>query len=142
MTAGHGIAHSEESPDAHPPVMHGLQLWIALPESARHGAPRFEHHATVPVARHDGVRLTTVVGAGSPVLVHTPLSGLEVVLDAGAGTELALERDFEHGVLVMTGVAEVDGQELKPGSLLYLDRGHPRLRLAAAEPTRLFVLGG
>jgi hypothetical protein len=26
MTAGRGIAHSEESPLEHPPVMHGLQL--------------------------------------------------------------------------------------------------------------------
>ncbi|MFD0748271.1 pirin family protein [Phytohabitans flavus] len=32
MTSGHGIAHSEESPAEHPPGMHGLQLWVALPE--------------------------------------------------------------------------------------------------------------
>ena len=38
MTAGHGIAHSEQSPPDHPPGMHGLQLWVALPEDARHGA--------------------------------------------------------------------------------------------------------
>src|SRR5919106_5181820 len=44
MTSGHGIAHSEESPRDHPPTLHGLQLWIALPEQARHGPARFEHH--------------------------------------------------------------------------------------------------
>ena len=31
MTAGRGIAHSEESAAGRPPVLHGLQLWIALP---------------------------------------------------------------------------------------------------------------
>ena len=37
MTAGRGIAHSEESAAGRPPVLHGLQLWIALPEAERHG---------------------------------------------------------------------------------------------------------
>src|SRR6185312_5884088 len=68
--------------------------------------------------------------------------GQELMLDAGVTTEVVLDPNFEHGVLVMTGVAEVDGHELKPGSLLYLDRGQPRVRLHAAEPTRLFLLGG
>ena len=31
MTAGHGIAHSEQSPVEHPRLLHGAQLWIALP---------------------------------------------------------------------------------------------------------------
>ncbi len=35
MTAGPGIAHSEESPDGHDPGLHGVQLWLALPGPAR-----------------------------------------------------------------------------------------------------------
>ncbi|MEK8227213.1 pirin family protein [Oerskovia sp. M15] len=32
MTAGQGISHSEESPaGARPPLLHGVQLWVALP---------------------------------------------------------------------------------------------------------------
>jgi redox-sensitive bicupin YhaK (pirin superfamily) len=41
MTSGCGIAHSEESPAPHPPLMHGLQLWIALPDAARAVEPSF-----------------------------------------------------------------------------------------------------
>ena len=51
MTAGRGITHSEESAAGRPPVLHGLQLWIALPEAERHGEPRFAHHADLPVVR-------------------------------------------------------------------------------------------
>ncbi len=45
MTAGSGIAHSEVSidPDA-APVMHGAQLWIALPDESRHTDPFFESY--------------------------------------------------------------------------------------------------
>ena len=48
MTAGNGIAHSEESPPEHPPRLHGLQLWTALAEASRNVAPSFEHHAILP----------------------------------------------------------------------------------------------
>jgi quercetin 2,3-dioxygenase len=144
MTAGHGIAHSEESPALHPPIMHGLQLWIALPEAARNGKPRFEHHPDLPVDRADGVQVTTVVGQGSPVWVHTPLLGAEIVLDDEAATALPIEPAFEHGVLVMSGVAEVAGTLLGPGSLLYLEPGRLQLPLSApaGQPARLFLLGG
>ena len=39
MTAGRGITHLEESAAGRPPVLHGLQLWIALPEAERHPYP-------------------------------------------------------------------------------------------------------
>src|SRR6266480_3869407 len=39
MTAGHGIAHSEESPADHDPGLHGVQLWVALPDADRQAAP-------------------------------------------------------------------------------------------------------
>jgi quercetin 2,3-dioxygenase len=62
MTSGHGIAHSEYTPPEHPPGMHGLQLWVALPEDARHGPPRFEHHREMPVRRLGDATVTVVIG--------------------------------------------------------------------------------
>ena len=44
MTAGRGISHSEVSPPS-TTTLHGAQLWLALPEGARHGDPGFEHYA-------------------------------------------------------------------------------------------------
>src|SRR5688500_9357586 len=45
MTAGRGIAHSELTPPVHSPVLHGVQLWIALPDAVRGIDPAFAHHA-------------------------------------------------------------------------------------------------
>ena len=50
MTAGRGISHSEVSP-ASTTILHGAQLWVALPDAARHTDPGFEHHAPTPVQR-------------------------------------------------------------------------------------------
>jgi len=41
MTSGRGIAHAEESPAEHDPTLHGVQLWVALPEASRHAEPAF-----------------------------------------------------------------------------------------------------
>src|SRR6201981_1568977 len=49
MTAGHGIAHAEESPADHDPGLHGVQLWLALPGAHRQVAPDFEHLSDLPV---------------------------------------------------------------------------------------------
>ncbi|MET9067291.1 pirin family protein [Streptosporangium sandarakinum] len=149
MTAGHGIAHSEQSPPDHPPVMHGLQLWIALPEDARHGEARFEHHSALPTLR-DGDATVTVVagelgGVRSPARVHSPLVGAEVLLPTGGRHRLPLDPAFENAVLVMSGAATVAGTALAPGSLLYLGRGRSGVSVEAAEAageTRLFLLGG
>ncbi|MFD0994595.1 hypothetical protein HNR16_000190 [Pseudoclavibacter chungangensis] len=50
MTAGRGIAHSESTPDEHGPVLHGAQLWIALPRHVWRGAPDFEAPHPLPRA--------------------------------------------------------------------------------------------
>lgn len=147
MTAGHGIAHSEESPPDHPPVIQGLQLWVALPEAARHLAPLFAHHPDVPaVADGTGVTVSVVVGelAGvrSPALVHTPLLGAELLLAPGARTLLPLLPGFEYAVLVLDGAAGVASTPLTPGSLLYLGTGHSELAVRGEGPARLFLLGG
>ncbi len=38
MTAGHGISHSEVSTEA-TEVLHGAQLWVALPDATRERSP-------------------------------------------------------------------------------------------------------
>src|SRR6478735_4200762 len=64
MTAGHGVAHAEESPRGGPTELHGAQLWVALPESSRHDPPAFEHHAALPSTEPaPGVTVTVLVGS-------------------------------------------------------------------------------
>ena len=63
MTAGHGIAHSEQSPASHPRFLHGAQLWVVLPDGSRDVAPTFEHHAELPGFDSDGVRATVLMGS-------------------------------------------------------------------------------
>ncbi|HEX5532339.1 MAG TPA: pirin family protein [Actinomycetales bacterium] len=146
MSSGAGISHSEQSPPERPPHMHGLQLWVALPEHARHDEPRFDHYTDLPQLHVGDAIVTVVVGemgaAASPALVHTPLLGAEIRLEGAGQVSLSLRPDFEHAVLVMDGDTDVEGTQLGAGSLLYLGAGLDEITIEAAAPSRLFLLGG
>ena len=146
MTAGHGIAHSEQSPVSHPRFLHGAQLWVVLPDAARETAPAFEHHATLPGFTSDGLTTTVLMGsfggATSPGTAYTPLVGVDLDLAAGADVEVPLDPDFEYGLLASSGSASVEDAPLERGSMLYLGTGRRSLRLRAAEASRLLLLGG
>ena len=147
MTAGRGIAHAEESPARHDPVLHGVQLWVALPDVSRQVAPGFEHHAELPAAGLPGFRSTVFMGelAGtrSPATTFSPIMGAELTAtDVHASCTLPLQPDYEHVIFVVTGSADVEGSTLEPGQLLYLPTGRERAMLAAAAGSTLILLGG
>jgi len=146
MTAGRGIAHAEVSTPA-TTTLHGVQLWLALPDTARDTARDFEHYAPDEV-RVDGaslrVFLGSLAGETSPVRTFTPLLGAELVLGPGADVELDVDPTFEHGVLVDLGPVGLDGTELSRAELGYVAPGARRLRLSnpSDERARVVLLGG
>jgi redox-sensitive bicupin YhaK (pirin superfamily) len=144
MTAGRGISHTEVStPDTS--VLHGAQLWIALPDESRHVEPRFEHFVPEPV-RGPGwearVFIGSLLGASSPVVSHTPLLGAELMLAPGRTLEVDVDEAFEHGVLLDVGAIDVDGQELAPSDLCHVPDGRSTITVTAHEEARLLLLGG
>jgi redox-sensitive bicupin YhaK (pirin superfamily) len=146
MTAGSGISHSEQTPTEHSPVLHGVQLWTALPDAARHTAPRFSHHAELPALTSTGCTVLVFLGqlgaVRSPAQTFSPLVGAEAALSAGADTRLPLEPDWEYAALVLAGTVEVDGRPLSAGPLLYLGRGRSDLSLRSPDSGRVLLLGG
>lgn len=159
MLAGRGITHSEFStPDTR--VLHGVQLWFALPEATRHTPPGFAHHVPEPVAVGDAevrVFLGSLAGVTSPVETRTAtMLGAELVLPPGGSVDLddaaGLDPGCEHGLLVDRGgvvlVADPVGGSGSPvdvrrDHLAHVPTGHAALRLTAGdEGARLVLLGG
>ena len=146
MTAGRGIAHSEESPIDRPATLHGVQLWIALPAAEQYREPSFEHYPELPRIVQDGWTVTVLAGQAfgmrSPARVHTPLIGLDITSTADAATQIPLDPAFEYGMIALRGSARIDAESLAIGTFLYLGRGRRAITLATAVPTRLVLLGG
>ena len=145
MTAGRGISHSEVSTPA-TTVLHGVQLWVALPSSARFTDPGFQHYVPEPVAG-DGftvrVFIGSMLGSSSPVTGYSPLLGAELSLAPGVLARLPVRPTFEHGVLVDTGEVTLNGAPLAQAELGYTAPGPTTLDLRAGDaPARLLLLGG
>jgi quercetin 2,3-dioxygenase len=151
MTAGHGICHAEVSPEDAPKYLHGVQLWVCLPDAVRDSTPAdFEHVAELPTYTDSGVTLKVLLGslAGetSAVRSFTPLVAAEVTLAAGASTTLPLETGFEYGALTVTGTAYVGGVEVPRNGMAYLGDGRSELSIGVASDVRedatVLLLGG
>src|SRR3954451_1416652 len=64
MTAGHGICHAKVSPAEAPARLHGVQLWVCLPDEARDSAPAdFTHLAELPSYDEGGASVRVLVGS-------------------------------------------------------------------------------
>lgn len=146
MTAGAGICHSEVSTSA-TTVLHGVQLWVALPDSDRDTDRDFAHF--VPTPRTVGgatlrVFLGELKGQRSPVHTFTPLLGAQLDLDPGARVTLDVDPAFEHGVLLDQGGVTVGDAALDVADLAFQAAGCTELTLAnrGERPARVVVLGG
>lgn len=150
MTAGRGICHSEEGTLQHFPgqrLLHGVQLWTALPAGDRDGEAAFEHVPHVPVLDLDGTRVQVFMGAlggmTSPARAYSPLVAAQLDIPAWTAVNLPVEPSFEHGVLLDSGDLTVAGQPVDPASLAYLASGADEIRLdAGATPARAVLIGG
>ncbi|MDM7831134.1 pirin family protein [Cellulomonas edaphi] len=145
MTAGHSVSHSEFSVGSEP-LLHAVQLWLALPDGAADGPPAFEQVTDLPVWRAPGVAATVFIGEidglRSPARVHTALVGADLALEAAAEGRVPLDPTFEHAVLVLEGSARVAGVDVGPGPVLYLGDGRDELDVGTQAGARVLLLGG
>ncbi len=150
MTAGNGVVHAEEWHGGTGDY-HGIQLWVAQPESTRHGDAAFEHHGDLPRVDLPHAVATVLVGtlasATSPARCDTDHFGAELDLRAGT-TVVPLRPEYEHAVIVLAGsvdivaTARVSGARVEPGSLAYLQPGCEEISLAADAAAVAMLIGG
>ncbi|WP_194397191.1 pirin family protein [Microbacterium atlanticum] len=159
MTSGAGISHSEYSVGDGPTPLDALQLWIALPDSRRHGAPDFEQHAVLPDVELPAllgtpgaatVVLGELAGVASPATVYTPIVGAEIRIPPGATVRVPLQAEWEHALIAVAGAAEIAGGDaageasvvLDTSHLLYLGIRRDDVVISSADGATLFLLGG
>jgi hypothetical protein len=149
MTAGRGIVHSERTSQAQRQAgsrLHGLQLWVALPQSHEEVTPSFHHHPseTLPARDHQGVRLRVLAGEAygmsSPVEISSPLFYVDATMSAGSELSLPDEHE-ERAIYVVEGELRCGADRATPGRMLVFAED-ARVTLRATEPTRVVLLGG
>jgi len=148
MVAGRGITHSErERPSitVEDHRLHGLQLWLALPEDHEETEPAFHHYPSddIPAITIQDVPVRVMIGSAygvaSPVRQFSDTLYLEASLKAGQTLELPDAP--ERAVYVAQGALTAHGSELPAHSMTVFAR-EPGVSVTATEDTRIAVIGG
>jgi len=149
MTAGHGIVHSERSPDQERGTargLHGIQTWIALPQADEGTEPAFVHHpkATLPVLHWPDVELRLIAGTGwgerSPVKTFSPMFYGAVTARGAAQFEIPAEHE-ERAIYVIDGEVTAGGSPVTQHTVAVFEPG-TAVAIACPGPARLMVFGG
>lgn len=127
MTAGKGIVHSERSPKdltEEQRLMHGLQIWVALPKHEEEREPSFHHTKAeeLPAWKENGIDYKLIAGKAfgyhSPVPVFSDLFMVELRNLEEGFIDVGNQLDGEIAIYVQDGAIEACGETIEKGHLL------------------------
>ncbi|WP_298447101.1 pirin family protein [uncultured Marinobacter sp.] len=148
MVAGKGITHSErERPEVTETAhrLHGLQLWLALPEEDEEIDPAFYHYpdADIPRVEVNSVPIRVIMGSAygetSPVKVFADTLYVEAHLKAGQS--ISVPEADERAVYVAAGELRA-GDTTIPEFAMAVLSDKPGLELTATHDARIAIVGG
>jgi redox-sensitive bicupin YhaK (pirin superfamily) len=149
MTAGRGIVHSERSGDKareEGQRLHGLQVWVGLPEESEDIDPEFFHFdiSKLPLINEDGMQIRVIVGTAfgeeSPVKTYSPLFYLDVNLSAGK--KLVVPVDYrERAIHVVGGKVSISDTDFNMFNMAVCEET-AEISIHAVENSRLVIFGG
>ncbi|MCB1942990.1 MAG: pirin family protein [Candidatus Accumulibacter sp.] len=148
MVAGSGIVHSERERPAVTAAahrLHGLQLWLALPEKDEEIDAAFHHYpaARIPALTVDGVAVRVMMGTAfgvtSPVRVFADTLYVEAHLQAGQ--RIVVPAADECAVYVAQGRLQASGSAITEHAMAIL-ADTADVVLQATEESRIAIIGG
>ena len=150
MTAGKGIVHSERTPAylrTSDKVLHGLQIWVALPKELEHMEPSFTHvgEDELPVWQHAGLSFKLIAGSAfgkvSPVPVYSPLYFIEIKSKDGGAVDVGSELFGESAIYILEGSISSEGNTYLPKHIL-VAKDSKLCAFEMAANTTVYIFGG
>ena len=150
MTAGKGIVHSERTPEGlrkSDKVLHGLQIWVALPKELEHMEPSFAHvgEDELPVWQRQGLSFKLIAGSVfgrvSPVPVYSPLYFIEIKSKDGGAVDIGHELFGESAIYILEGIISSEGNTYLPKHIL-VAKDSKLCSFEMAANTTVYIFGG
>lgn len=150
MTAGKGIVHSERTPNYlrnSDKMMHGLQIWVALPKHLEQMEPEFFHveESGLPEWMEQGVHVKLIAGEvfgrKSEVPVYSPLYFLELKTTSRQTIKIGKDLFGESALYILEGAIESDGHTFGPKQLL-VAKDSKLCEFEMHENSTIYIFGG
>lgn len=150
MTAGKGVVHSERTPDYlrnTDKVLHGLQIWVALPLDLEQSEPSFTHIEAdaIPSWNHGGAQFKLIAGKAfdkeSPVPVHSDLYFIEIKSNEKQTINIGEHLYGESALYILEGSIHADGYDYEPKHIL-IAKDATLCSFEMAANTTVYIFGG
>lgn len=150
MTAGKGIVHSERTPDYlrdTDKMLHGLQIWIALPKELEKIAPTFYHasEAEIPSWENDGISYKLVAGEAlghqAPIPVYSKLFLIELKNTEEKTVTVGRDLYGEVAIYILEGGIETDGNSYEPKRIL-VAKENELCEFTLKANSTIYIFGG
>ncbi|CAM3943561.1 pirin family protein [Flavobacterium sinopsychrotolerans] len=150
MTAGKGIVHSERTPEylrSSNKMLHGLQIWVALPKELEEMEPSFFHvpENQIPEWETDDIAYKLiageVLGKKSPVPVYSPLYLLELKSTTSQTVTIGEYLFGESALYILEGSIESEGNVFGPKQIL-IAKDSKLCTFDMVANTTIYIFGG
>ncbi|OXA87607.1 pirin family protein [Flavobacterium hercynium] len=150
MTAGKGIVHSERTPQylrTSDKMLHGLQIWVALPKELEQMDPNFTHVEAdqIPAWEENGVSYKLIAGEAfgkkSPVPVYSPLYFIEIKSTEATKINIGNHLFGESGLYILEGSIKSDEHVYDPKQIL-ITNDSTLCEFEIAANTTVYIFGG
>lgn len=150
MTAGKGIVHSERTPAYlrhSEKMLHGLQIWVALPKNLEQMSPEFFHAGAedLPTWQENDVDFKLIAGEAfgkkSPIPVYSPMYLLELKSTEETTLKIGEYLFGESGIYILEGTIENDGNSFEPKQLL-VAKDSSLCEFTMQPNTTIYIFGG
>ena len=150
MTAGKGIVHSERTPEylrSSDKMLHGLQIWVALPKELEEMEPSFFHvpENQIPEWEIDNIAYKLIageiLGQKSPVPVYSPLYLLELKSTTPQTVTIGEHLFGESALYILEGSIESEENVFGPKQIL-IAKDSKLCTFEMAANTTIYIFGG
>lgn len=149
MTAGRGIVHSERTgaaARASGQSLHGLQVWVALPEEFEEVEPEFFHYEReeIPQWQYENSTMRLIAGTAygetSPVKTYSRLFYLDVEIPRSGGIQLPNDYS-ERGMYLISGTLHYNDAPIEAGTMVIFNED-AAVEIQASRDSHLVMFGG
>ena len=151
MTAGKAISHTERTPDylrkKQSFVMHGYQIWVALPRHLENMDPRFDYYPASQIEswKQDNLELKLLAGKAfgksAELQGYSPLFMVDIKAVEESVLNLAGKIKGEVAFVIVKGAIKSENEKVEAGQML-ISKTEDECEIKLEAKTQILIFGG
>ncbi len=151
MTSGRGVTHTERIPNRKRGpeqfMLHGYQIWVALPKDKEEMAPKFDFYAKkdIPSWKENGLSIKLIAGnafgKAAPLQGYSPMFMVDIYTEQATTLDLRGQLKGEVAFVIVKGAITDHDQKVNAGQML-ISTTDEACTIFLDDNTQILLFGG